>query len=419
MDSTAQPADSTSPLRVLVLDEEPPWPLDSGKRIRTWYLLTELARRHCVTFVAYGQRDSDAARALARTGIEFVPVSPRRLETGPWLYARMARSLLSREPFSVWKHHRRRFQRTVSRLIASRPFDLIHCEWTPYAQFVPPRTPDRLIPPLLIATHNIEADIWARRAETRSHPLARRFFRSQAARMERFERRVFAQADCVTAVSAHDAARTSAWGARQTGVVANGVATDVIRPALLSDKPAQDLLFLGSLDWFPNIDALRYFVSEILPLIRSRVPEIRLNIVGRRPGAELRQILNGIEGTTLVGEVDDVQPWLHRVRVVVVPLRIGGGTRIKILEAMAAGKIVVSTSVGAEGLEVESGIHLLLADTPPSFADATVEALHGRGAQLIPSHARQLVEERYSWRLQATRLEQAWRRTAAHSAAES
>ncbi len=393
------------PLRVLVLDEELPWPLDSGKRIRTWHLLTQLAQRHRITLAAYGRADSAAARIIAQADIEFVPVAPRRCETGLGLYARLAASLASRDPFSVSKHYRRRFQRTVNRLLASQAFDLIHCEWTPYAQFVTAR--DGKTPPVLIATHNIEADILARRAATRSSTLPRLFFTSQARRMEHFERRVFSSADAVTTVSEPDRECAMTWGARRAMVVANGVDTDGIQPGAEAGRPGE-ILFLGSLDWFANIDAVEFFVREVLPLIRRLEPSAHLQVVGRRPGGDLRKMLAGAEGATLVGEVDDTRPWLQRAAVVAVPLRIGGGTRIKILEAMAAGKIVVSTTIGAEGLEVIPGEHLLVADTPEDISQAIQRVLRRENVDRIPAQARACVEERYSWRLQAARLEQAW-----------
>jgi glycosyltransferase involved in cell wall biosynthesis len=135
---------------------------------------------------------------------------------------------------------------------------------------------------------------------------------------------------------------------------------------------------------------------------------VRLNIVGRRPEAGLRELVKNVDGIELTGEVDDVLPFLRRAGAVVVPLRIGGGTRIKILEAMAAGKVVVSTTIGAEGLAVEDGRHLLLADTPQDFAAASIKALDRSVAAAIGPRARALVEEQYSWKLQAENLERYW-----------
>jgi glycosyltransferase involved in cell wall biosynthesis len=231
----------------------------------------------------------------------------------------------------------------------------------------------------------------------------------QAAKMEVFERNAFSQADVVTAVSEKDELRAQEWGANSTGVVSNGVDTEAITPCPSgSDVTAKELLFLGSLDWFPNKDAIRYFVEDIFPLVRKLDKEILLNIVGRRPDQALRKIAASTEGVTLTGEVDDVVPFLRKAAAVVVPLRIGGGTRIKIIEAMSAGKVVVSTSIGAEGLDVEDGTHILIADTPETFAAAIVKALGGSVSERISANARRLVEKKYGWKRQAENLERYW-----------
>jgi len=403
-------------MKILVVDEEPPYPADSGKKIRTLNLLKELAQRHSVTIVCYTEKGSASIAYLQGLGIRIIPVRPRRFETGIALYARLAINLFSKYPFSVSKHMRRRFHRTVRALLTAEQFDLLHCEWTPYAPFAfknssVERTADlparRL--PVVIATHNIEADILTRRAEQQSNRLGRKFFQTQAARMEAFERNAFSQADVVTAVSEKDELRAREWGAHSTGVVHNGVDTEAITPCPSgSAVTAKELLFLGSLDWFPNQDAIRYFIEDIFPLARKLDKEILLNIVGRRPDQALRKIAASTEGVTLTGEVDDVVPFLRKAAAVVVPLRIGGGTRIKIIEAMSAGKVVVSTTIGAEGLDVEDGTHILIADTPETFAVAIVKALGGTVSERISANARNLVEKKYGWKRQAENLEDLW-----------
>jgi glycosyltransferase involved in cell wall biosynthesis len=395
------------PLNVLVLDEEPPFPPDSGKKIRTWNLLTPLARRHSITYVCFAPEGTAAGQTMRDAGIEMIAVPPRERETGAWLYARLLANCFSRAPFSVSKHARRRFHAKVAELLQTRSFDLIHCEWTPYAQYAFTAPPL----PVVIATHNIEADILRRRGESSGSTLGRLFFESQARRMERFERTAFARAECVTAVSTNDEQRARAWGARTAGLVANGVATDVIQVDAAAAVDAKELLFLGSLDWFPNVDAIRYFLGDIFRLVRALDPQVRLSIVGRRPDDEMRALAAASEGATLIGEVDDVRPYLARAGAVIVPLRIGGGTRIKILEAMAAGKRVVSTTIGAEGIDAEHEKHILLADTPQAFAELAVRALDAAAYPEMARAARERVEERYSWRLQAQRLEHYWRST--------
>jgi glycosyltransferase involved in cell wall biosynthesis len=400
-----------APLRVLVLDEEPPYPCDSGKKIRTWNLLANLAKRHSITYLCYmGTHCASAEHALHNAGIQLISVPGRQREAGLWMYLRAAMNVLSSRPFSVSKHDRSSYQRALERLLGTEAFDLIHCEWTPYAQFALRQrsTQSHARVPVLIATHNIEAAILSRRGEQQKSRIGRAYFAMQADRMELFERDAFSRTDYVTTVSEGDRLCAQQWGAQRASLVENGVALEYHQRGLSRSSSGKELLFLGSLDWFPNVDAVQYFTREILPRIRERETAAHLTIVGRRPDNSLRKKIAVIPGATLVGEVEDIRSYLCRAAVVIVPLRIGGGTRIKILEAMATEKIVVSTSIGAEGLEVEHGVHLLLADTPQEFADAVLHALDPSDLVEMPLRARALVEARYGWQLQSERLERCW-----------
>jgi glycosyltransferase involved in cell wall biosynthesis len=166
---------------------------------------------------------------------------------------------------------------------------------------------------------------------------------------------------------------------------------------------------LATLDWYPNIDALEYFTKEIFPLIRGLRPQVRLRIVGRKPSESLKKQFSSIPAVDFVGEVENVGPYLAQAAVLVVPLRIGGGSRLKILEALAAGKAVVSTSIGAEGLEVRSGEHLLTADSPIEFARCVEELLASKDARArLGEEGRKLVNDRYGWDGIAAELESVW-----------
>jgi glycosyltransferase involved in cell wall biosynthesis len=186
--------------------------------------------------------------------------------------------------------------------------------------------------------------------------------------------------------------------------VPTGVDTDYFRP---SGTPARatELVFTGSMDWLPNQDAMRYFCRHVLPLVRANEPGARLTIVGRSPTPAVLSLAKEA-GVRVTGRVDDVRPYMDDAAVYIVPLRIGGGTRLKIFEAMAMGKAVVSTTVGAEGLPVADGEHLLIADEPQSFADAVVRVIRDRGQrERLGSAARALVLERYDWSAVAGALE--------------
>jgi glycosyltransferase involved in cell wall biosynthesis len=389
---------------VFVLDEGLPYPLDSGKRIRTWQLLTSLASRHDLTLFCLDENRPEALRAVQNQGIR-VLLGPRvREKSGASLYARLLANLFSPYPYTVTKHFSRTLHaQLLSRIDAENP-DLIHVEWTPYARYLSGVAGRKTI----ITTHNIEAQIWLRRTQHSRTALEKAFFGLQALKMRAFERRRLALADEVTAVSPADLTWLRNEGISRSSLVENGVDTDYFRPNLGTEND-RGILFLGSLDWYPNQDALQFFVKEIVPSIGARLPNVELTIVGRRPPSELVSQMAALPATSLCSDVADVRPFLERAGAFVVPLRIGGGSRIKILEALAAGKAVISTRVGAEGLELVSGQHLLVADTPREFADRVIEVLtQPELRRKLGANGRHLASERYTWKQMADHLELAW-----------
>jgi glycosyltransferase involved in cell wall biosynthesis len=392
-------------LNVLVLDEEIPYPLDSGKRIRTFNLLERLARQHSITLLCYGEGSNPGRAALESAGIRVELVEPLAQERGARLYLRLFANLFSPYPFSVVKHYTPRFQRAFDDLRAGEKWDLIQCEWTPYARFVP----ENLNIPLMISAHNVESQIWARRANHSSNPVEKLFFRTQEWKMRWFERRALLRAAGSTAVTEDDATTMREWGIPNVTVVPNGVDLDFYSQRRESEGP-NDILALASLDWFPNVDSLRYFHAEIFPLIRKQQPAAMLRIVGRRPAESLRREFSGISGIDFIGEVENVRPYLDRAAVVVVPLRIGGGSRLKILEALAASKAVVSTAVGAEGLDLAAGEDLVVADSPAEFARRVCQLLASSDARArLGVSGRRRVREKYGWDGIAQGQESAWR----------
>ena len=330
------------------------------------------------------------------------------------LYARLLFNLFSPFPYSVAKHYTRRFRKELSNLLSTGDFDLLHCEWTPYARYL--RSVGDI--PSVVSAHNIESQIWQRRAERSPGMLSRMFFRMQAWKMQRFERSALSRCSSVTAVSDLDVQQFKAWGIHSAQSVENGVDIDFFStPQTIAASPLE-VLFVGSLDWFPNQDAVRFFVEEIFPLIKIQKPAAQLTVVGRRAPESLASWMRRQEGVTLLSEVPDVRPCYTRAALAIVPLRIGGGTRIKILEAMSMGKPVVSTSIGAEGLAVKDGTHVLIADTPAEFARAAVSLMSSEElCRKIGQNGRKLVLERYSWDRIASHQEQVWLAAASQESA--
>lgn len=407
MPASAADTNKSVRLKVLVIDEDLPYPLDSGKRIRTWNLLRRLATHHDVTLLCYGAQDSPALAALkdARLKVRLVPCADR--VGGGWrLYFGLILNLFSGYPYSVDKHYSKKFQSALDELTSEAKWDLLQCEWTPYMRFVSPN----IEYPILVATHNVECQIWERRAEHAVNPLAASFFRNQAAKMRRFEIDAVKRADAVTAVTTADAETMRQWRARDVTVIPNGADLESYNPAPEKEEPDQ-IVSVSSLDWFPNQDALEYFAAEILPEITRTNSKAVVTIVGRRPPAAFKEKIQNVPGVRFLGEVQDVRPFLESASVVVVPLRIGGGSRLKILEALAAGKAVVSTTIGAEGLELTPGKDLIIADGPQEFAAAVLNLLKDPAKrQALGESGRQTVIAKYDWKEIAQRLEEVWRR---------
>jgi len=216
--------------------------------------------------------------------------------------------------------------------------------------------------------------------------------------MDAAERRYLALADQVLTVSEADRDSFSPFvEPGKLTVIPTGVDLDYFQPMLV-EEAANSLVFIGSMDWLPNEDAILYFVDSILPLIKQQCPEVSLEVVGRNPTRKLQALADREKNMRLTGRVEDIRPFVARGSICIVPLRIGGGTRLKIFEAMAMSKAVVSTSVGAEGLPVRTGENILLADTPHDFARCVVSLLRDPKARMrLGESARVLVQEKYSW----------------------
>jgi len=225
------------------------------------------------------------------------------------------------------------------------------------------------------------------------------------------------RASAATAVTSLELSTLRSWGVTNVNLIPNGVDLES-RSATPEAEVEDELLFLASLDWYPNLDALDYFVKNILPAVRARRPSVKLRIVGRRPANSVITQYSCLPGIDFVGEVKEVGSYVGRATVIIVPLRIGGGSRIKILEALAAGKAVISTTIGAEGLDVISGEHLLIADSPAEFAGGVEELLAStRLRRLLGDNGRKLVTDRYGWDQIASRLEEVWYDVSEHQTA--
>ena len=385
-------------MRLLWVKTELLHPLDKGGRIRTYAMLRELNRDLQISYLALDDGlSSPEARGRASeycTSVECVPA--RIVSKGSIAFVGdLARNTFSALPYAVWKYRSATMRRRIEQIARSGAVDAVVCDFLAPAVNVP----DYLPVPTVLFQHNVESAIWERHAKHATDPLRRRYFQSQWRRMLAFERAQCSRFDHVVAVSPDDASRfRTQLGARSVSEVGTGVDTDYFQPSASAEPEPGNITFTGSMDWMPNGDAMAFFVDGILPLVRANMPQVRLRIVGRRPSPNVQALAQRDSAIEVTGTVPDVRPHLERAAVVVVPLRIGGGTRLKIFEAMAMQKAVVSTSVGAEGLPVRHEEHLLIADTPADFASAVNRLLREPAlARELGERAARFVRSRFGW----------------------
>jgi polysaccharide biosynthesis protein PslH len=383
-------------------------PLDKGGKLRTWHLMRHLARRHQITFLSFADPDApEADRAgMSEVCAELVTVPRRDPTKGSLTFLLDAAShLVRRLPYAVGKYRSAKLNSRLVNLLATGDFDLVVCDFLAPVANVPARLPC----PSVLFTHNVEAEIWRRHAETAHSPLRKALLSAQWRRTVRFEREAVRRFDLVLAVSDTDR-RTllQAYGPLRQAVhvVPTGVDTAYFADVTGPVRP-RHMVFTGSMDWLPNEDAMLYFVHDVLPLIRREEPDATLAIVGRAPTPAIVK-LGSEYGVEVTGRVEDVRPHVAAGAVYIVPLRIGGGTRLKIFEAMAMGKPVVSTTIGAEGLPITPGADVLIADSPGTFADGVVRLFRSEEERTRVGEAgRRLVAEQYDWSAVFGHLEQA------------
>jgi len=373
------------------------YPADTGGKIRSSKLFEKLAQQHDVTIVGLvrpedTQADLDRMLACCRRFIPVVrPIAPRYT---PRFYWELTANLCSRLPYMVQRHTNREAIRTMQELLRNEQFDVLMCD------FLQPNL--NLIPlsfhPKILFEHNVESMVLKRYYETAHNPAVKAYFRLQWRRLFRAEKRAALHYDHCIEVSEKDC-RTmqELYGVTNTSAIPTGVDVDFYRPG---DPAAEgnDLVFTASMDWLPNEDGTRFFVEQVLPRIRQEVPGARFWAVGRNPSPALQRFAAEHEGIELTGTVDDVRPFIERAAVYVVPLRVGGGTRMKIFEAMAMNKAVVSTAIGAEGLPVIDGENIVLADAPGEFAGKVVKLLRDRGLRRkLGESGSRMVRENFTW----------------------
>ncbi len=382
------------------------WPANTGGRLRSFHILSQLSKKHKVTILTthLPGEDPDALKQQLPSCHQVISLpyaSPKRDSTRFLLS--LLKSWFSPLPVDLYKNQVGDLQRAVLKKLNVETYNFCIADFL----FAVPNVPLNASIPTIFFAHNVEYMIWKRLCSNESNPFKRVLLELEWRKMRNFELSVCKKAEMTIAVSQEDCDQlsVSAPGCA-ISAIPTGVDIEYFRPTdvLFKGKPFE-LVFTGSMDWHPNEDAMLYFIDAILPLVRNSIPQVTLTIVGRNPGRKIYDAASKAD-VHVTGTVDDIRPYVDQAALYIVPLRIGGGTRLKIFEALAMGKAVVSTTIGAEGLPLEEGKHIVRADDARSFADKVVMLLKDRKQRRALGMAgQQLMEEKYSWSTVANEFE--------------
>lgn len=391
-------------MRILWIKTSPLHPLTRGGDLRTFNLLRHLHQRHEVSFVGM---TADAGQVMGTqqagefsTHAVWAHEPKASLQLARWKFlAGALANVGSALPYAVARFKSARLRELLSVKLKAERFDVVVADFLFPAASLPWELKGESRCPWVLFQHNVESMIWRRRAEGKKGAVAR-YYQSQRDRMLRFEREASSRFDGVLAVSEEDA-RIFNEEMRLTnvlGVVPTGVDLDYFQSVPRTRAAVPTVVFMGSMDWYANVDGVKWFVQEVWPLVQREMPQAKFIVVGRKPPAEIEALATSGRNIEVTGTVPDVRPFLRGADVIVVPLRIGGGTRLKIYEAMAAEVPVVSTWIGAEGLSVEDGRHVLLANSAEDTAAQVLKVLRtpAFGAELA-RHALEEVARPCSW----------------------
>ena len=372
------------------------WPLDSGGRLRSFHLLRELSREHDITVATTRELDVPGnmlARQLpdCRTVIE-IPYRPVKHGDGRFPIM-LAKSWITGMPVDMERVRIPELAMQVRSCLDTGEFDICVADFL----YALPNIPRDGSVPVLLFEHNVEHLIWKRLARTGRAWARRLALENEWRRLRRYERRACEQVERTVTVSAsdRDLLRSMVPGA-SIFAVPTGVDTQYFcpRPDVTERK---EVVFVGSMDWYPNEDAMRWFAEGALPALRKRVPDVLITVVGRNPSPKFTRDMQAHK-IHVTGTVADVREFMARAAVCMVPLRIGGGTRLKIFEGLAMGKATVTTTVGAEGLPVVDGRDVLFADRTDDYADRIADLLlDGAWRKQLGEAGRELVVSRYAW----------------------
>ena len=382
-------------MKVLFISTKGPLPTNDGHCLRTYNLLRQVSQKHEIylfSFVKYSEEYDhiDEFKGLCKH-IEYFSLGENYSSFRNVLS--LALNVFSNKPFVAQKYDTHEMRDSIKNLLSHEDIDLVHLDMLPLYCY------QDLFSgiPIFLNQHNIESALLLRQAEAESNIFRKYFFSIQQQRLEKFEKKALGGVDQVAVCSQQDLQLAKQYApSANVKVIPNGVDLDFFQSTGTFDEEPDTLVFVGGLNWYPNRDGMEWFDREILPEIIALKPSIKIHLIGRS------EKINWVHSDHFVehGFVDDIRPYLERAAVFIVPLRVGGGTRLKILDAMGMGKAIVSTSIGAEGLGVENGEELILADLASVFAINVVNLIENRKERRqLSLCARKFVLSTYKWEI--------------------
>lgn len=383
-------------MNILFLTPYLPYPLNNGGLIRVFHLLTNIARRHQVTLVCM-EPDNDPQRQgieiIRSKGIDvqLVPVAANQKKENKRFFQLL--SLFSSKTYQYHQYYSKQMQQAITTQLDSGQYDLLMVEFSQMGYY--DITTDI---PKFVDQHNVEYEIMQRTYETEKSPLRKLLAKSEWRKYRDHEIENCEKFSACLTTSKRDAEILQQRSKHlQCHVIPNGVDSEFFTPGNAHVDPNM-ILFTGTISYYPNTEGILWFHQHIWPLIKAMKPEATFCIAGKSPPAEVKSLAAQDNQIIVTGAVDDMRDYYGKAAVVVVPLRVGGGTRLKILEGMAMQKAIVSTSVGAEGIDHTDGKNILLRDTPEDFSNAVVELMNNQDMRTtLEVGGRQLVEQQYDW----------------------
>lgn len=388
-------------MNILFLSQIVPYPPHGGVLQRGYNILREVAKYNDVHLLAFVHPDIlgtedlvDEARWHLQQfckSVDFFHLWPKKSPVHK--FVAFAAGFAYPKPFSALAHRSSAFKKKIEQIVTEEKIDIIHFDTIGLAPYLS----SGLGIPTVLTHHNIESELMARRASREENPLARIYTALQSSRLKAYEKNESPKFGLNIMMSEPDGQLLKSISPQvKTTIVPNGVDTDYF--TVRDEIQENAIIYTGGMNMFANKDAVMHLVNDIWPRIRAQVPDAIFNVIGQDPPEELLSIAQ-LDGSIRVhGYVDDIRPYVAKSAVYVVPLKVGGGTRLKVLDSLAQGKAIVSTSIGCEGIDVTDGLNIHIEDTDEGFADRVIELINDpQRRKALGAEARKLAEQKYAW----------------------